>query len=129
MPRILVVDRDEELHSLLCELFSSCGWTHVAATGTTVCEALSSARPDVMIVDSWLDRRDAGWAVVEAIRASADTASIPILVWADLHTLLESRADWLEAEGIPVMQKPFEIEELVTTITGLLGGDTDSESG
>ena len=52
----------------------------------------------------------------------------PILVWADLHTLPERRAAWLQAEGVATLQKPFEIEELVTAITELLGGHVGPQS-
>jgi signal transduction histidine kinase/DNA-binding response OmpR family regulator len=109
--RVLVVDDDDELRSLLVEVLSDAGYVVIEARGghEAVAEAVR-VEPDVMLIDLRLPGQS-GVEVYEEVRGRGLRA--PTVLISAAHTVGEVAA----AHGIAAyLQKPFGIRELLATV-------------
>ena len=87
---------------------------HFAANGQEALDLARSIHPQVMVIDHMMPKKD-GRTVVEELKASADTATIPIVILSGVARGEEQ--DW---NGAEFLGKPFSPDELVDRIKGLL---------
>jgi len=122
---IALVDDDPHILRLLDDLFDQEGYRTLAIQeGAAAHATIARERPDLVILDLWLERRGTGWAIYDQLRTHAATADIPILICsADVATMREHAPD-IAAHGDAAIEKPFDIAALLATITGLLGRAT-----
>lgn len=117
--RVLVIDDDANLRQLLKLLFEHHGFEILLAPdgeiGLTLAEG---GRPDVILLDVAMPYRS-GIEVYLDLQNSPLTADIPVLVCSAALTQREN-ASW---RGMPnvldVIQKPFNINNLITQIDGI----------
>lgn len=77
---------------------------------------VASLKPDLVILDYQWATDDAGWTLLQLLRLYPDTMKIPIvLCTAAIEHVAETR-DHLDSMGIAVVYKPFNIEQLLTTL-------------
>ena len=115
-PRVLVVEDDEPVASMLCILLDAAGY-HCARTATAEdgWEAARSpagpARLEAAVVDLRLPGRD-GWWLIERLRDQASTHRLPIVVITGfLDNEVVARAAGL---GCACLGKPFSYTMLMT---------------
>jgi PAS domain S-box-containing protein len=111
--RILVVEDNRDTSALLQDLLEAEGYTvESALTGEKALEALAQ-NPDVdlLVLDLMLPGMS-GYDVIEALRANADLASIPVLVLSALSST-SARIRGLRDGADDYMTKPFLPEELL----------------
>lgn len=112
-PRIAVVDDEESLHSLLHEVFTDRGWQLLPLLdGAMALTAIKTERPDIVLLDIWLEGSVTGWQILEELKADPGTDGIPVVVWSGAIDYLREKRGWLAERGIPVLEKPFEIDDL-----------------
>ena len=119
MKRLLLIDDDRELCSLLREYLSAedldCT---IAATGTEGLRMAAEQSWDMVILDVMLPEKN-GFEVLSALRASAATARLPVL-------MLTARGDdvdrvvGLEMGADDYLPKPFNTRELLARIRAVL---------
>jgi CheY-like chemotaxis protein len=73
--------------------------------------------PDAVILDTWLDRPEAGRVVLELLRADPRTWSIPVIVCAASTSFLRRRADELCQLDCRVLEKPVALDDLLQCVT------------
>jgi len=115
--RVLVVDDEEGITSLLSAVMSYEGWT--CATAATACAAVDIARtlrPDVAVLDVMLPDAD-GFALLHRLRAIDPQLCVLFLTARDR---VEDRIAGISIGGDDYITKPFSIQEVVTRIRGLL---------
>jgi DNA-binding response OmpR family regulator len=116
---ILAADDDEDILDLVCLTLEQAGHEMIRASDGD--EALDLARrhhPDVCVLDVVMPSRT-GIEVLEALRASDDTAAIPIL----LLTATVNEKDLIpgiEKDSDRYMRKPFSPRELQDRVAALL---------
>ena len=115
--RVLVVDDDFEFRNAIADALGHAGWeVRGAATGGDALGVLRSWRPDVILLDLILPAMD-GWT----FRAEADRQhaleGIPIVVTSGSADI-RREAEKLQAAA--ALAKPFELDELLETIQGLV---------
>ena len=118
MPRILLVDDDPAILRLLDVNFRMEGFD-VDATSHGE-EALATAAreaPDVIVLDLMLPGMD-GREILRRLRAEPATADVPVL-----FLTARGRDDAAAGEAERYIQKPFDTEDLVATVRGLLEDD------
>jgi CheY-like chemotaxis protein len=122
VPRIAVVDDDTVLLELLQELFADKGWGLLpCAQGSAAFVLLTQEYPDAILLDLLLETPIGGWQILQRLKQDPLTRSIPVIVWsAAAH--LHDKQSWLAEQGIPVLDKPFEIDELYQTVEAALTG-------
>src|SRR5215212_1455406 len=123
--RLLVVDDDFEFRHAIADALHDRGWqVRGAATGADALSVLRSWRPDVILLDLTLPVMD-GWS----FRAEADRQGalegIPIVVTSGLANA-QREAEKLQAAA--ALSKPFDLDELVGIVQGLLETRDTSES-
>jgi DNA-binding response OmpR family regulator len=91
--------------------------TFVAANGRAALEVLEEVTPDVILLDLMMPVMD-GWAVLEEVRRRGITTPRVIVVSARTGQLDRRRAEELAVDHF--VPKPFDMDELLTMIRGLL---------
>src|SRR5690349_18130927 len=127
--RILVVDDNADIRSLVAELLRRAGHDVVEAdNGRAGLRALHSAPADLVVLDVSMPELD-GWQTLERIR---DLSDVPVLMLTARGTELE-RVRGLQAGADDYMVKPFGRQELLARVQALLrraksSGDVRQES-
>jgi CheY-like chemotaxis protein len=119
--RILVVDDQPSIRGLLHTALTEAGAdVSTAAGGTDAIEMVAVSPPDLILLDLAMPGMS-GWQVLEALKASRKTASIPVV----LQTSAEDFASFDKARKLSVaafVSKPFRLSEVVETCRRILGG-------
>ncbi len=118
--RVLVVDDEPELADLMREVLEGDGLeVATAESGAVALELLREARFDAVLCDLRMPDMD-GPALWRAVRAhDANLARRMLFVSGDL--LSRPAQQWLQAEGLPSLDKPFTNDELLHALRALLG--------
>jgi two-component system alkaline phosphatase synthesis response regulator PhoP len=117
--RILVVDDDKSIVKVVRGYLEQAGYQVLAAgDGETALHMLRRERPELVVLDLMLPKRD-GWEVTRIIRADQLLAATPII-------LLTARVEdtdkivGLELGADDYVTKPFNARELVARVGALL---------
>ncbi|MBI2059975.1 MAG: response regulator [Nitrospirae bacterium] len=117
--RVLVVDDEAQVRELTARLLRGAGWlVDEASSGEQALELLVATPPDLVLLDIQM-RGMSGHKVLEAIRSSAATRLLPVIMLTGAGT----RDDKLRAiqEGVTdFITKPFDTEELIARVGSLI---------
>ena len=119
MPHILVVEDEEHLAIGIKFNLEAEGFTvTTVGDGQAAIEAVASAVPpiDLVVLDIMLPGMS-GYAVCEAIRAKGDAVPIVMLT---ARTLVEDRIRGFDSGTDIYLQKPFDIDELISIVRSLV---------
>lgn len=114
--RVLVIDDDERLGTLLTDYLGRFGFSVTAATHPEEgLRALKNTLPDILILDVMLPGMD-GFAVCRRVR---ETSTVPIIMLTARGDVMD-RIVGLELGADDYLPKPFEPRELVARIQAVL---------
>lgn len=118
MARILIIDDEPAIAMVLKELLSEEGYEIiVASNGLTGLQILKEGPPPEIILMDLLMPEMGGRDIVNAIRAIPDLAMIPIIL---LTGAMPNPSDYPpEGSYQEIINKPFEIEDLIIKINSL----------
>lgn len=115
---ILVMDDDLALQTVLEIALREAGYEVVLANdGQEGIEKLTTLSPDLVISDIMMPQMD-GVETFQRIKEQLQDNGIPIFIMTAL-----TRKPWfadLEAEGAVIIQKPFEIDQLLSLVRDML---------
>ena len=119
MPKtIYVIDDDEKLQTVLDMALTEDGYdVELASDGEEALRRLDQIQPDLVLCDVMMPFLD-GRQVWQAVREQLQYAGVPFV----LMTALD-RKPWfaaLEADGVVILQKPFNIDQLVALVRSSL---------
>lgn len=118
---ILVVEDDIPLARLMDALLVSEGYrVRTVHDGFAALDTIQQESPALVLLDLTLPRMD-GWDVLERVRALANPPPVALLTG---HASVATRAR--DAGAATLVQKPFDIDELLQIVATLLG-DTPVE--
>ena len=120
-PLMTLVEDDPAIVRLLEALLADEGYqTSCWPQGAGAFAAIRRNRPDLLIRDPWLQRRDAGWQIHAQLRRDPATVHLPVIVCSgDTGSAAAQEAlRWIQPYA--VLEKPFDVDDLLTTITQLL---------
>ena len=126
--RVLVVDDDPSIRSLLCEQLSMVG--EEASAASDAAEALGRlalAPVDVVISDVMMPGMS-GWELLAAIRSSAQHSTLPVVLVSARDGRDDVRTGY-ERGASAVLSKPYDFDELhllLTTLTRSAAASTAS---
>lgn len=128
MAVVLVIDDDRDLLEAYQDVIRQLG--HEPVTKLAVhsgADTVREARAHALVVDlERPDEKDFGLRVVEEVRADPELREIPIIVCtgAAEPRLRPVRSRLIEL-GVPVLPKPFTLEEFEAALDNMLGGRTE----
>lgn len=128
--KILVVDDDQAVRESLRRSLSFNSYdVELAGDGVEAIDQIDSNRPDAIILDVMMPRRD-GLEVCRILRSRGD--DIPVLMLTARDAVSE-RVAGLDAGADDYLQKPFALEELLARLRALLrrtgtGADEENET-
>lgn len=115
-PRVLIVDDDEELAEVLRQALREAGYAVATVRhGAAALELIGQIQPDLILLDLTMPIMD-GWSFVTQYRRSSKAGRIVLLSGhANVHEISQT----LGADAY--LEKPFELNELLTTLEQQLG--------
>jgi len=118
MAKILIVDDDEKVTTLLRKVLVADGYTVVTLNHSSkAIQTAKSLHPDLFILDLMMPQPD-GFQLIKMLRADPAYANTPILIITALDDS-NSRANAFGANDY--LTKPFNLDELAERISALLG--------
>jgi signal transduction histidine kinase/DNA-binding response OmpR family regulator len=119
LPRAVVVDDDANIRRFLTKALAEAGFQVAAGSSGADGMRLAAESPDLIVLD--VDLPDvSGRDVCRALKASHDTASIPILMLSGVYTEPADRSQALEDGSDAYLTKPITARELVAMARALL---------
>jgi DNA-binding response OmpR family regulator len=119
-PCIAVIDGDRALRCMTKWVLSLHGYTTIGiATAQEALAHLPARLPDLVIVDLYLERPDAGLELIHTLRSTAATAHLPIVLWSDNPEVATSVARH-NLDGIVIWVKPVRPTELLQLVATLV---------
>lgn len=116
---ILVADDEPHIRRILQYLLEQDGYRVILTTdGQEALEALDRVSPDLMLLDVMMPRLD-GFAVLRSIRASLETARLPVIMLTAKGTSRE-KVEGLRGGANDYVTKPFNQEELLLRVHNML---------
>jgi DNA-binding response OmpR family regulator len=117
--RILVVEDDEDVSSVLCRLLESEGYrVDSVGNGAAAIERVKADRPDVVLLDVMLPGMS-GFEVCQELKFHRDTNLVPILMMTAMADG-ESRRKGLWVGANAYLTKPFEATEMLRALRRVL---------
>jgi DNA-binding response OmpR family regulator len=117
---ILIVDDDKDILMALEASFKDSGATILTASdGNTAVNVALEKKPDLLILDAMLPQRS-GFLVLEKLKPKKTRGVKPYIVMITGNTGKRHQI-WAESLGADgYMNKPFRMDKLMDTVTGLL---------
>lgn len=123
-PRILVVEDDKDLCSLICQLLATEGYvTQEAYEGPSAIAILESDPPDAVILDVMLPGVS-GFDICQRLKISRKTNAIPVLMLTAASTN-QSRDRGLRVGADRYLTKPFAPDALLEALRQILAHRSD----
>jgi DNA-binding response OmpR family regulator len=122
MKKIVFVEDDLGILEVARFIFEKAGYSVTLHGSAGSLLSQTSPNPDIFILDKQLPDMD-GLDLCRKLKASPDTSAIPILM---LSANPQIKVLASEAGADAVMEKPFEIKELLSVIAGLTTQATQS---
>ena len=113
-PLIAILDDDLAHLQLLAEILASEGY--VVATEADLRAGyvfVKDHQPALVILDLLQDRQPVGLEVIRALRADPATRAVAILVLSADTRTLAAHAARFRADGIGVLEKPYDLDDLL----------------
>jgi DNA-binding response OmpR family regulator len=123
------VEDDAEIQELLDTMLTAEGYTVVRWTQGAGADAfIRDIQPDLVILDLWLEHPQAGSMVLGLLMVDPATRYIPVLICSAYRQLLGDQEAQLRTHGYLILDKPYQIEELVAQVHTLLD-DAQARTG
>jgi CheY-like chemotaxis protein len=112
---VAVVDDKSQLQRLSSTILESAGYRSVSIDdGQRVLTEVKRIRPDLLLMDLPLGECDA-LEVLSTLDADLDTG-IPVVICCAAHDLIEPHRKRLDKLGCEVVEKPFDVDDLLCAV-------------
>jgi len=126
MPKILIIEDEQDIRDLLAYNFTKEGYETITASDGIIGRELTlSAKPDLILLDLMLPGMD-GLELCRIIRNNADIASTPIIMLTAKGEEVD-KVIGLEIGADDYVTKPFSVREVVARVKALLRRSTKEE--
>ena len=122
-PRILVVNDTQEILELFRMLLEEEEGYDVVLSGFPIQQVkeIEHIKPDLIILDLVLGDEKTGMQMLQMLKMQRSTAAIPVLVCTAALQIVREQEGYLVSQGVHVVYKPFEIDDLMANVKQLLG--------
>jgi DNA-binding response OmpR family regulator len=121
--RILVVNDTQEILELFRMLLEEQEGYDVVLSGFPIqlIKEIEHIKPDLIILDLVLGDEKTGMQMLQMLKMQRSTAAIPVLVCTAALQIVREQEGYLVSQGVHVVYKPFEIDDLMANVKQLLG--------
>jgi DNA-binding response OmpR family regulator len=121
--RILVVNDTQEILELFRMLLEEEEGYDVVLSGFPIQQVkeIEQIKPDLIILDLVLGDEKTGMQMLQMLKMQRSTAAIPVLVCTAALQMVREQEGYLVSQGVHVVYKPFEIDDLLANVKQLLG--------
>jgi DNA-binding response OmpR family regulator len=126
MTRILAINDTQELLEMFRMLLEMEGYD-VVLSGMPILKVseVEQIRPDLIILDLIFGDQKTGWQMLQMLKMQRSTAGIPVIVCTAALREVQEQEGYLVSQGVRVIYKPFDIDDLITMIERALKGQRD----
>ena len=128
MARVTVVNDTAEFLDLVHDILEGDRYKTTLIDGDRpdVLDLIRSSHPDLLMIDVRLGvEGDHGWEIAQEVRSEPRFKELPVLLCsADTLALKALESGIAETRRVATLEKPFTIDELVSTIDQLLADPT-----
>ena len=120
--RILVVNDTQEILELFRMLLEEEEGYDVVLSGFPIqhVKEIEHIKPDLIILDLVLGDEKTGMQMLQMLKMQRSTAAIPVLVCTAALQIVREQEGYLVSQGVHVVYKPFDIDDLLTNVKQLL---------
>ena len=121
--RILVVNDTQEILELFRMLLEEEEGYDVVLSGFPIqqIKEIEQIKPDLIILDLVLGDENTGMQMLQMLKMQQSTVAIPVLVCTAALKIVQEQEGYLVSQGVHVVYKPFEIDDLMANVKQLLG--------
>ncbi len=117
MARILVVNDTQEILELFRLLLEEEGYEVVlAGFPFQQISDIERINPDLIILDFVFGDQKTGWQMLQMLKMRRSTATIPVIACTAALDLVREQEGYLVSQDVHVIFKPFDIDQLLTSI-------------
>lgn len=121
MTRIAVVNDDTVFLEMMVAVLAEGGWeTSVYRERGEAFSQLQQDPPDLIILDIRMESPESGWTLLELFTLDRTLCAIPVIVCSAALLDLRAHEEWLHQNGIAVLPKPFNIDQLYQEVEAAL---------
>lgn len=115
--RILVVNDTQEILDAFREILQEEGYEVVLYSYAIMdMREVESARPDLIILDYIFGGEKTGWQMLQKLKMHRSTERIPVIVCTAATNQVREIEGYLQAQGVSLVPKPFDIDTLVAAV-------------
>jgi CheY-like chemotaxis protein len=116
-PLIAVIDDDPPTTEMLSGILELEGYrVAVCHSQREAIAIIQRERPDLVLLDLWLDTPTGGWTILAELARDPDLATIPVIICTALPSPQIQPPAKVPASPIAILYKPFDVEHLVSTV-------------
>jgi len=121
MARILVVNDTQELLEMFRTLLEMEGYD-VVLSGMPILKVseVEQIKPDLIILDLIFGDQKTGWQMLQMLKMQRSTMHIPVIVCTAALREVQEQEGYLVSQGVRIIYKPFDIDDLFTAINRAL---------
>jgi DNA-binding response OmpR family regulator len=115
--RMLVINDTQEILDLFRILLEGEGY-EVVLSGFPFQQVseIEQINPNLIILDFIFGDQKSGWQMLQLLKMKRSTASIPVVVCTAALNVVREQEGYLISQGVHVVYKPFDIDQILTTI-------------
>ncbi len=127
--RVTVVNDHPEFLDLLAEFLGEEGYeVTTIPKHQGAFEQIKASQPDVVICDLIFDNMPAGWALIDMLYLDPETRPLPVILCSAATRQVQEVVPSFAGKGIVWLEKPFELEALLTILEKIIGGEPPEQS-
>jgi CheY-like chemotaxis protein len=121
-PLIMTIDDTQEILELYEDILTDASYrVSLHAYRPRTLADVTRVRPDVIISDYVPIDEQQSWQFLQHLTTDRETAPIPLIICTTSATLARDKAGWLRAKGVRVVQKPFNVDDLLQAVALQIG--------
>ena len=124
---ILVINDDQAILQLFQLLLEGEGYqVQTSLIAYEDVREVAQIAPSLIILDLKIGRDQQGLLLLEQLRLYRPTMAIPIILCTAAVQLIREQEETLRQKGIPVLYKPFDVDEVLSLVRSTLSSPLDT---
>lgn len=128
--RILVINDTQEILDIFRDLLEEEGYEVVLSSYLIMdMREVAQIKPDLIVLDYIFGAEKTGWQMLQKLKMTRATAAIPLIVCTAATREVRDIEGYIQAHGVRLVPKPFDIEDLLEAVKLALTSDPQHDAG